>query len=76
MPTEAAAFGQALAALHTGPEAAVGKAIVGFGGVERLGELALGDMGNEADMGAGRLEWVMTIEGAEMAGIPGTAEQG
>ncbi len=76
MITETAAFGQALAALDESPETAVGKSVVGFGGVEMLGELALGDVGNERDMGGGRLHWPAAIEGAEMAGIPGAAEQG
>ena len=49
-------MGQALAALDAGPEAAVGKAVVGFCGMEILGEFALGDVGNEADVGARRLE--------------------
>ena len=76
MIAETAAFGQALAALHKGPEAAVGKAVLGFCWVEMLGELALSDVGNEADMGTGRLHRPASIEGAEMAAIPGAAEQG
>ena len=44
--------------------------------VEMLGELALSDVGNEADMGAGRLHRPATIENAEMAAIPGAAKQG
>jgi hypothetical protein len=73
--TEAAAVGQALAALDAGPEAAVGKAVVGFSGMEELSEFALGDVGNEADVGAGCPERPATIEGAKLATIPGGAEQ-
>jgi hypothetical protein len=68
-------MGQGLAALDAGPEAAVGEPVVGFGGMEILGEFALGDVGDEADVGAGRLERPATIEGTEMAAIPGGAEQ-
>jgi hypothetical protein len=74
MGTEAAAFGQAVAPLHVRPEAAVGKAVVRFCGVEELSELALGDVSNEADVSPGRLDRLATIEGAEIADIPGTAE--
>jgi hypothetical protein len=46
---EVATFGKTVAALHPGPEAAVGKAVVGFGAVEALGQLTLGDVSDEAD---------------------------
>jgi hypothetical protein len=62
-------------ALDPGPEAAVGKAIVGFGAVETLGQLTLGDVGDEADMGSGGLEVLVHIEVEEIAAIPGASEQ-
>ena len=65
-----------MAALYPGPEAAVGKAIVGFGAVEALGQLALGNVGDEADMGSSGVELLVHIEGEEVAAIPGAAEQG
>jgi hypothetical protein len=40
-----------------------------------LGELALGDVGNETDMGVGCVEWVGAIENAEVAVVPCTAKQ-
>ena len=49
---------------------------MGFGAVEILGELPLGDVGDEADMGSGGLQVLVHIEGGEMAAIPGAAEQG
>jgi hypothetical protein len=47
------AFRQAVAALHRGPAAAVGKAVVDFCGMEMLCEFALRDVGDEADMDPG-----------------------
>jgi hypothetical protein len=41
-----------------------------FGAVEILGELTLGDVGNEADMGSGGLQVLVHIECREMAAIP------
>jgi hypothetical protein len=49
---------------------------VGFCGVEILCEFALRDVGDEADMGAGCLDGLAAIEGAEIATIPGATEQG
>ena len=76
MSFQIAAFRQALAALHCSPETTVGEAVVGFCGVEILCEFALCDVGYEADMRAGCLDGVATIEGAEIAAIPGATEQG
>ena len=41
-----------------------------------LGELSLGDVGDEADMGVGCVEWVGAIEHAEVAVVPSTTKQG
>ena len=76
MSVQVAAFREALAALHCSPETTVGEAVVGFCGVEILCEFALRDVGDEADMGAGCLDGVATIERAEIAAIPGATEQG
>ena len=38
--------------------------------MEILGELTLGDVGNEADMGSGGLQVLVHIECREMAAIP------
>ena len=62
--------------MHPGPETAVGKTVLCFGAVEILGELTLGDVGNEAEMGSGGLQVLVHIECREMATIPGAAEQG
>jgi hypothetical protein len=76
MSIHAAAFRQALAALYRSPETTVGEAVVRFRGVEVLCEFALRDVGDQADMGAGCLDGVETIERAEIAVIPGAPEQG
>jgi hypothetical protein len=44
--------------------------------MEMLLEIALGDVGNEADVRACGLQGPMVIEGAEIAAIPGATEQG
>ena len=41
-----------------------------------MGQLTLGDVGDEADMGSGGLQVLVHIEGGEIAAIPGAAEQG
>ena len=76
MRFQVAAFRQALAALYSSPETTVGEAVVRFCGVEILCEFALRDVGDHADMRAGCLGGVETLEGAEIATIPGTTEQG
>src|SRR5271156_3822818 len=76
MGPQAAAFGKALAPLNEGPETAVGKTVVRFCGVEILGQLALGNVGNEADVSAGGVEQTARVEGPDMAMIPGAAEHG
>ena len=73
---QVAAFGEAFAPLHEGSEAAVGKAVMGFGRVEIGSELTLGDVGNEAEMGSGGLLRPVHIEHREKATIPSAAEQG
>ena len=76
MSVQIAAFRQALAALHPGPETTVGEAVVGFCRVEILCEFALRDVGDQADMRAGCLDGVETTERTEIATIPGATEQG
>jgi hypothetical protein len=76
MSVQIAAFRQALATLHPGPETAVGEAVVRFCGVEILCEFALRDVGDQADMRAGCLDRVEASERAEFAAIPGATEQG
>src|SRR5271156_4007693 len=76
MSFQIAAFGQALAALHCSPKTTVGEAVVRFCGVEILCEFALRDVGDQADVRAGCLDGVATIERAEIAAIPGATEQG
>ena len=49
---------------------------MGFGAVEVVGELTLGDVGDEADVGGGGLEMLVQVEGGEMSVIPGSAEHG
>ena len=75
MVLKGATVGQDAGAVDAGPETAVGEAVVGVGRVEMLKKFALGDVGNEADVGAGGLERVAAIEQAETAGIPGTTQQ-
>jgi hypothetical protein len=76
MSVQIAAFRQALPALHSRPETPVGEAVVRFCGVEILCEFALRDVGDEADMRAGCLDGVETMERAEIAAIPSATEQG
>ena len=73
---QVAAFRQTLAALHCSPETTVGEAIVRFSRVEILCEFALRDVGDQADMRAGCLDGVETMERVEIATIPGATEQG
>ena len=72
---EGATFGQRLAAADARPEAAVGKAVVGFGATEVVGELAFGDVGDEAEVGSGGVEETASVLHREVAAIPGAAEQ-
>ncbi len=74
--TQVTAFGETLAALHRSPEATVGKAVVGFCGMEMLCEFALRDVGDEADMRPGCLDGATAIERTQVATIPGATEQG
>lgn len=69
-----AAVGEAAAAANTGPETAIGKAIVGNGAVEKGREGMAGDVSDERDMAAGGPQGMMAIESAEMAVIPGTEQ--
>jgi hypothetical protein len=62
--------------VDAGPETAIGKAVVRVCGIEMLGELALGDVGDEADMGVGCAERVGAIEHAEVAVVQRTTKQG
>ena len=48
---------------------------MGFGAVETLGQLTLGDVSDEADMSSDSLQVLVHIEGGEIAAIPGSAEQ-
>ena len=76
MRGRAAAAGEAVAALDPGPKAAVGEAVMGLVTLECLGEFPLGDMRDEAEVGAGGTQVVVHVEGGEVAIIPGTTEQG
>ena len=58
-----------------GPKAAVGETVVGFGAVERFGELALGDVTDEAEVASTCLHEAVTVEHAQGAAIPGAAQQ-
>ncbi len=49
-------FAVAAITLHPGPQAAVGKAVMGFGVMETLGQLTPGDVGDEADVGSDGLQ--------------------
>ena len=44
--------------------------------LEGLGELARGDMRDEAEVGAGGTQLVVHVEGGQVATIPGATEQG
>ena len=72
---EVAAIGQTLAALDAGPKAAVGEAVVGFGAVKRLRELALGDVTDEAEVASTGVDEPITVEEAQGYAIPGAAQQ-
>jgi hypothetical protein len=64
-----------LGALHGGPKAAVGETVVGLGVVERFGELALGDVTDEAEVASSCLHEVIPVEHAQGAAIPSAAQQ-
>src|ERR1700733_4777831 len=76
MSVQVAAFRQALTTLHPYPETTVGEAVVRFCREEVLFEFALRDVGDQADMRTGSLDGVKAGERAEIATIPGAAEQG
>ena len=59
-----------------GPKTAVGETVVGFGAVERLGEFALGDVTDEAEVASAGLHEAITVEHAQGSAIPGAAQQG
>ena len=44
--------------------------------MERLGELSLGDVTDEAEVASACLQEAVTVEQAQCAVIPGTAQQG
>lgn len=73
---EASAVGKAVAAMHPGPETAIGKTVLCFRAVEMVSKLTLGDVGNEADMGCEDAQVLLHIGGREIATIPGAAEEG
>jgi len=72
---ESAPIGERLAAVHAGPEAAVGKAVVRFGAADVVKEFALCHVPNEADMGGSGVEKAPAIVSAEIAAVPGAAQQ-
>ena len=72
---DVAAIGEALAALHAGPQAAVGEAVVGFGAAKRLGKLALGDVTDEAEMASADIKEGVTVEQARRCAILSAAQQ-
>ena len=65
-----------MAALDAGPKAAVGETVVSFGAVERVSELTLGDVTDEAEMASTYLQETVTVEQAQGAAIPSAAKQG
>jgi hypothetical protein len=62
---KAATVGQGFAAPDAGPQTAVGKAVVGFGVTEVIGEVALGDMTHDADMRRSGLDVTMAVISAQ-----------
>ena len=70
-----AAVGEGLAAVHAGPETAVGKAAVGFSAADVAEEFVLGDVAHEADMRGGRVDEPVAVVNAEIAAVPGAAQQ-
>jgi hypothetical protein len=73
---KAATVGQGLAATHAGPQTAIGKAVVGFDVIEVVRELALCDVAHDGDMRGGGLDVAMAIVSAQVAAVPGGAQQG
>ena len=73
---QASTVGNAAAAMHPGPETAIGKTILCFGTAEIFCELTLGDVGDETDMGAGGAQLLLHIGRGEIATVPGAAEHG
>jgi hypothetical protein len=73
---EDAAVRERLAAVHAGPETAVGKAAMGFGAADVAEEFGLGDVTHEADMRGGCVDEPVAVVDAEIAAVPGAAQQG
>ncbi len=63
-----------MAAVHAGPEAAVGKAVVRFATADMVKEFALCDVTYEADMRGSGVEEIAPVVGAEIAAVPGAAK--
>jgi hypothetical protein len=61
--------------VDAGPETAVGEAAVGFSAADVAEEFALGDVTYEADMGVGRVDETRAVLDAEVAAVPGAAQQ-
>jgi hypothetical protein len=72
---DVAAIGQALNALRDDPKAAVGETVVGIGAVERLGELALGDVTDEAEVASAGLGEAIAVDQAQGSAIPGSTQE-
>ena len=72
---EVSPVGKAIAALHAGPEAAIGKSILRFAAREIAGELALRDMSNEAQVGFCGLRLRPSLRRGELAVVPGAAKK-
>ena len=72
---ECSTVGEGLAAVHAGPEAAVGETIMGIGAAYEAEEFALGDVAHQAEVSGGSLEQTMVVVGSEIAAVPGAAEQ-
>jgi hypothetical protein len=75
MGREISSVGKRLAAVHAGPEATVGKAVVRLAPAEVAEELIWGEMTDEADMRGGGLDEPVAIVGGKIAAVPGATKQ-
>ncbi len=72
---KAAALGEGFAAADAGPKTTIGKTVMRVNPAEMLGQVALGDMTDEAEVRRDGMERVMNVVRREVAAVPGAAEE-
>ncbi len=72
---ETSSVGERLAAVHAGPEATVGKAVVSLTSAQVVEEFTLGEVSDEAYVRASGLDGPVAIVGGKIAAIPSATKQ-